>query len=182
MTFFPFEIDFCPRDQGYWIDGLELIPIVEKANEGKYRLKISDRTPIEKKKKELLEKQIREIENRVRIIPDKKMNLISVVSFWDLPLTQKLIALTGLPIESDRLYHWRSWVNLSLIGSNIIIFGVMIYGNYVESWIANFGFIPSQVASSPSTSWYTLLTCMFLHGGIFHLIGNMFFYLRLVMM
>jgi membrane associated rhomboid family serine protease len=43
----------------------------------------------------------------------------------------------------------------------------------VSSFILHYGTIPLEISNG--VDWFTLLTCMFLHGGIMHLLGNMLF-------
>jgi membrane associated rhomboid family serine protease len=42
----------------------------------------------------------------------------------------------------------------------------------LERLVASLGFTPARLTHDPS-SWWTLVSCMFLHGGWMHLIGNM---------
>ena len=40
---------------------------------------------------------------------------------------------------------------------------------FIHTW----GLVPSQLASAPAAAWPTLFTSMFLHGGWFHILSNM---------
>lgn len=40
---------------------------------------------------------------------------------------------------------------------------------FIHTW----GLVPSQLASAPSVAWLTIFTSMFLHGGWFHILSNM---------
>ena len=42
----------------------------------------------------------------------------------------------------------------------------------LEAFVENLGVVPARINADPG-AWYTLLTCMFLHGGWMHFIGNM---------
>lgn len=66
-----------------------------------------------------------------------------------------------------------NWVNLLLVGSNILIFIVLeIFGNTEDSAYM----LRSGAAYTPlilEGEWYRLITSMFLHFGIGHLLNNM---------
>lgn len=59
------------------------------------------------------------------------------------------------------------YVNLALIGINVIVFLWSL--SDFDGIIYRFGFIPAD------WSYLTAFTCMFLHGGIDHIFGNMWF-------
>ncbi len=40
---------------------------------------------------------------------------------------------------------------------------------FIHTW----GLVPSQLASAPADAWLTIFTGMFLHGGWFHILSNM---------
>ena len=40
---------------------------------------------------------------------------------------------------------------------------------FIHTW----GLVPSQLASTPAETWLTIFTSMFLHGGWFHILSNM---------
>lgn len=40
---------------------------------------------------------------------------------------------------------------------------------FIHTW----GLVPSQLASAPAQAWITIFTSMFLHGGWFHILSNM---------
>lgn len=63
-------------------------------------------------------------------------------------------------------------MNWTLIAVNVLIFVLLLSGPRAELWIARYGMVPAQIFSTP-TEWLTVVTSMFLHGGLFHLISNM---------
>jgi membrane associated rhomboid family serine protease len=63
-------------------------------------------------------------------------------------------------------------MNWALIAVNVLIFVLLLSGPRAELWIARYGMVPAQIFSTP-TAWLTVVTSMFLHGGLFHLISNM---------
>lgn len=63
-------------------------------------------------------------------------------------------------------------MNWALIAVNVLIFVLLLSGPRAELWITRYGMVPAQIFSTP-TAWLTVVTSMFLHGGLFHLISNM---------
>ena len=84
------------------------------------------------------------------------------------------------PIHDDpERIHGRPYVNYSLIAINVIVFvwEVIVTGYFsdqqaVAEIFTNYGAIPIFILNGDLVS---ILTSMFLHGGIAHLIGNMVF-------
>jgi len=68
-------------------------------------------------------------------------------------------------------------VNLALIALNILVFlyEVQLGGAGLESFIRTWALVPSRLAAHPQTAWVTIFTSMFLHGGWFHVLSNMWF-------
>ena len=87
------------------------------------------------------------------------------------------------PIKDDNPTESRPYVTCALIGLNILIFFYQIglEENIRTSLIFEYGFKPSQLFSNANSmnlkqsSLLTIFTSMFLHGGLFHLLGNMLF-------
>lgn len=71
------------------------------------------------------------------------------------------------PVKDDNPTSRFPVVNWALIGLNVLAF-VISLTNF-EQIIQNFGFVPA------SFSLLTMFTSMFLHGGIAHIFGNMWF-------
>lgn len=88
-----------------------------------------------------------------------------------------------IPLYSDRPLNRFPFMTLLLIAANIAWFWLQVTGvgslrHSVELW----GFIPAEAFGGPSTGIagrpavpLTLLSCMFSHGGIMHLAGNMLY-------
>jgi membrane associated rhomboid family serine protease len=74
-------------------------------------------------------------------------------------------------------------INLTLIAANVAVFIFeMRLGAAANTLIAQYGMVPARIAGIGSVSpvaalqaLLTLLTAMFLHGGVLHLAGNMLF-------
>lgn len=63
-------------------------------------------------------------------------------------------------------------MNWTLIAVNVLVFFMFLSGPHAEFWIERYALIPAQLFVNPTT-WLTIFTSMFLHGGLFHLLGNM---------
>ncbi len=66
-------------------------------------------------------------------------------------------------------------VNWMLIILNGMVFYYELKLNEagLERFLHSWGLIPFQLASSPAETWITIFTSMFLHGGWFHILSNM---------
>jgi len=66
-------------------------------------------------------------------------------------------------------------VTWTLIALNVIIFFYLIFkgGKALQIATMKYGMIPSQILAGKKL--YTIITSMFLHGDIFHLLGNMIY-------
>lgn len=65
------------------------------------------------------------------------------------------------------------YVTFVLIGLNVIMFLLQIQGD--EPFINRWAFIPARFTASPAADAVTVLTAMFMHGGLMHLGGNMLY-------
>ncbi len=85
----------------------------------------------------------------------------------------------AIPVEDTNVYLHRPIVNPLLILANVVIFtvGVLspsVFGaNSYDQVVLSYGLIPILVVNG--LELYRLLTHMFLHGGLDHLLGNMLF-------
>lgn len=79
-----------------------------------------------------------------------------------------------IPIKDDNPRIRPPVITVALIGVNILVFFYQLQlGPQVQSFVREFGAIPSQIVRGQDL--HTLLTSMFLHGGIMHLGGNMLY-------
>jgi membrane associated rhomboid family serine protease len=83
-------------------------------------------------------------------------------------------------IPTDRL----PIVTLLLIAANVFVYFFLQHGSFAHgpstAGVLHYGAIPAEVTrerpdTGPVSAWVTLVTAMFLHGGILHLAGNMLF-------
>lgn len=66
-------------------------------------------------------------------------------------------------------------LTLLLIAANIYVFYLEITSPDLSSFISSYALIPSVVNFSNPSSLFPFLSAMFLHGGFFHIISNMWF-------
>jgi len=66
-------------------------------------------------------------------------------------------------------------INLTLIVANILayLYELQMGNNVLESFIFKWGLVPARLISDPTNTWNTIYTSMFLHGGWFHILSNM---------
>ena len=67
------------------------------------------------------------------------------------------------------------FINLMLILINILAFlyEMQMDPSVLKEFIFEWGLIPARLLNVPSVTWGTIFTSMFLHGGWFHIINNM---------
>ena len=80
--------------------------------------------------------------------------------------------LTGLPLELDVPQTLFPPVVTALIVTNVVVLIAAFLGGF-EEWIYALGLVPDDVLEGRNL--YTFLTSMFMHGGVLHILGNMYF-------
>ena len=72
----------------------------------------------------------------------------------------------------SRSFPWMNWL---LIILNVVVFLHEAHMGRAElaRFVGTYGMVPARLWSAPAEAWPTLLTSMFLHGGWFHLLSNM---------
>ena len=60
-----------------------------------------------------------------------------------------------------------------LLNIAVFVFQSSLPGGQLQSFVETYGSVPHEITQGQD--WFTLLTCMFLHGSWMHLIGNMLF-------
>lgn len=84
-------------------------------------------------------------------------------------------AVLGLPAEfNDTPVARRPWVTWALSAAMAVLLVLLLATDRLETAISRFGFIPDQ--------WYrdgcfTLLTSFLLHAGVWHAVGNLYFFM-----
>lgn len=68
-------------------------------------------------------------------------------------------------------------INLLLIAANVLVFFYesQLSPSALERFIFTWGMVPARLTSDPAGTWPTIFTAMFMHGGWFHLLSNMWF-------
>ena len=68
-------------------------------------------------------------------------------------------------------------INLMLIVANVLAFlyELQLEPSSLEHFIFTWGLIPANLIKDPTSAWITIFTAMFLHGGWFHILSNMWF-------
>ncbi len=87
------------------------------------------------------------------------------------------------PIHDDtERVHGRPYLNYSLIAINVIVFiweasatNFFSDSSATEDLFMTYGAVPNMIVNDFPGSVPTIITSMFMHGGIAHLIGNMIF-------
>jgi membrane associated rhomboid family serine protease len=71
----------------------------------------------------------------------------------------------------------RSYVTWGLVAAMVLVsaYQTRLPPNAAESLVASYGLVPARLFGDPGHYWPTLLTHVFLHGGLAHLAGNMVF-------
>ncbi len=82
-----------------------------------------------------------------------------------------------LPLYDTIRSHKFPFINVLLIAANVIAFlyEMQLGPSALERFIFAWGLVPAHLTSDPVNSWVTIFTSMFLHGGWFHLLSNMWF-------
>ena len=143
------KIDECPGCAGIWLDRGEFSAI-------KYLLKSKGR---ELRREGCTRKEARQ---EVGHYVDGDSAGLAIFQY-----------LTGLPVEADVPQTVFSPAVTTLIGINVIVLLLTILSGNFEGWVKVLGAIPAQISSF--SRLHTLFTSMFMHGGLLHLFGNMYF-------
>ena len=79
------------------------------------------------------------------------------------------------PLYDTARSHKFPLINLLLIGANAYAFFIELgkAPGDLEAFIFANGLIPAQLLANLSVEWATIFTAMFLHGGWFHILSNM---------
>ena len=72
----------------------------------------------------------------------------------------------------SRRFPFVNWM-LILANAAIFWFELRIGEAALQNFIFNWGLVPVQFLSAPTDAWLTIFTSMFLHGGWFHFLSNM---------
>ncbi|PZV18776.1 MAG: rhomboid family intramembrane serine protease [Pseudanabaena sp.] len=81
------------------------------------------------------------------------------------------------PLHDDNPTQDTSIVVYALILINVLIFGYQtsLPNFQLGEWLANWALFPKELIDNPSKEAIALISSQFLHGNIFHLVGNLWF-------
>jgi membrane associated rhomboid family serine protease len=79
------------------------------------------------------------------------------------------------PLYDTERSHKFPVINLTLIAANVLVFlyELQMGPNAFQQFIFTWGLVPARLLSDPNNTWNTIYTSMFLHGGWFHILSNM---------
>jgi membrane associated rhomboid family serine protease/ribosomal protein L37AE/L43A len=109
------------------------------------------------------------INNLYEILAKRKAKKIRSLDEIIAPFAAMTGLLPAIPVGDNVLTKIKPIATRSIIIACAIIFVLQIAFKEI---LASFGLYADKVAQG---EWYRLITYAFLHGGIFHLLGNMFF-------
>ena len=75
-----------------------------------------------------------------------------------------------IPIKTDYPMSHRPWANYAIVLANILIYVLGYNGAASARAVSDLGLLQSD-----QPQLYQFFTCMFMHGGWMHLLGNMIF-------
>ena len=79
-----------------------------------------------------------------------------------------------IPIKDNIPSRKRPFITIAFIVINVVVFIYeMSLGRDVNTFISHFGMIPRNIVAGQGI--HTLFTSMFLHGGFWHILGNMLY-------
>jgi len=152
------DIDICSHCLCFWFDDHEfgLVPMQTKSE--KPELKIE-----EKYKKELLPLKL-------HILKQNKDELVEMETPRGINF---IFTILGLPYEVDEdWFSIKPVVTWAFTGVMILLYIITVFEG--DLFIRSFGFIPDQFFRSFGI---TAVSSFFLHASIFHLLGNLYFFL-----
>lgn len=79
------------------------------------------------------------------------------------------------PLYDTARSHKFPIINLTLIAANALAFlyQLQMGPDALEGFIFTWGLIPARLMADPANTWNTIYSSMFLHGGWFHILNNM---------
>jgi membrane associated rhomboid family serine protease len=82
-----------------------------------------------------------------------------------------------LPLRDVNPTRTFPFISYSLLVSNVVAFVLMVLSisEGQEAFISELGLIPARITREPLEAAYTVITSMFMHGGLAHLGSNMLF-------
>jgi len=152
------KVDVCRICHFVWFDPHEIETLTPQ--------KSNDRSELPQKAREILAQA--RIEQIAKEAQGPDFDSAPPDEWW-----KSIAASFGIPVEFDApaldRTAWITWI----LGTAIIIISALAFPN-LQQVVQQFGLIPAQATRM---SGLTFLTAFFLHGGILHLAGNIYFLL-----
>ncbi|MHB0939251.1 MAG: rhomboid family intramembrane serine protease [Armatimonadota bacterium] len=156
------NVDVCPSCTLVWFDPREYDAMPPKPEEPKPQ---EEELPAEAKEALAIAK-VEAIRDRYRHLREPHSGMPE--SSW-----QTVLGVMGLPVETDapemRDVPWVTWVIIAVV---IAVSGMALFSH--PQLIDDYSLIPAQAFRYGG---FTFISAFFLHGGIAHLLGNMYFLL-----
>jgi membrane associated rhomboid family serine protease/Zn-finger nucleic acid-binding protein len=140
------QLDQCPACLGIWLDGGELGQITQA-------MRAPSLHP-------LLKPSIEP--------PPPEAGSEQPTSGW----LWAFMFLTGLPVESHQPRKRFPVVVMALVILCVMMFGVQAGSSHPKQLMLMLGLVPARALSGELVPWFSH---MFLHGGVWHLLGNLYF-------
>lgn len=154
-------IDKCPSCEGVWTD-MDEIKQIAKYNKGNPKVDAMGKSVAEAYK--------RYLENKLKT--EEFMDLGGKFSIGKFLLWR--VSLFPIPLKDENPIKKIPVVTLSLILFNVIIFLYQLFFVHEpETYVRLVGLTPS--GAFQSNRLFTFISSMFVHGGFWHILGNMYF-------
>lgn len=157
-----FQIDVCRPCQAIWFDAAESESMPARAGGEKEHFLPNGYAPAPGNDESLHRARVEAIRASEESGVPRRTNPDSIID--------AVMTYFGLPVEEDQPprsgRHWVTWMLMALC---VGVFLLQFTGDAADL-VGKFGYRPADGLLSP-----TLLTSFFLHGGILHLLGNMWF-------
>jgi membrane associated rhomboid family serine protease len=155
----PLELDACKPCGVVWFDPQEFETVPEGAPESVNEVRVRATEAFARYRLERLNEQMRREDMNTGDPPDE--------------LWKTIPALFGFPVESDVDSLSRKPVATWSVALLTVIASVWAFFD-LEPRIQQFGLIPAEFWRYGG---FTLISSFFLHGGVWHLVGNLYFFL-----
>ena len=153
------NVDVCQHCHFIWFDAHEVDTLVPRQPEP-----VAPELP--QKAREML--AIAEVERLSKQAESPDLDSSAPEESW-----KQIAAFLGMPVEFDapeeQRRPWATW----LLSAVIICASLLAFSN-LRDVVQRFGLIPAEATR---LDWLTFVTSFFLHAGIIHLAGNMYFLL-----
>ncbi len=80
-----------------------------------------------------------------------------------------------IPLRDTKTSGRFPWITILLIAINVWVFYLEITSPSLELFLGRYGLVPAAITLTNPSSWLAFITSMFLHGGLIHLVSNMWF-------